>query len=402
MKWKWIDADCTSVTTAEGTLTLKGLFIPLFIEQLLMNMTGTVNTLMLGHYADDAVAAVGAANQVIGFLYTFYAVFSGGASVVISHRLGAGDEKRASDAAFTSIVCGGAISLILGTILAFFAGAVMRPMQLETSVYEMAVVYFRICIGFSVLQGIISAISAVLRSYGKPKLAVTVSLFMNIVNAVLNYVVIFQPVKIVPEGVEGIAMANVASHGTALLLGVWFLFHCGLHLDFASKNLKTLSCVGGILKIGLPGGISSLSYSFSQIVSTSILAVLGTAALTAKIYVSSIVFYVYVTGMSLGLSTAILMGWMTGAKEYEKAYRLNQQVLKIAVSLNIVLSVLIFLCHRPLMHLFTQSEEIIGMTGVIFFIDIFVEIGRAFNHVEDNSLRGAGDVFFPMVIAVIS
>ena len=84
MKWKWIDADCTSVTTAEGTLTLKGLFIPLFIEQLLMNMTGTVNTLMLGHYADDAVAAVGAANQVIGFLYTFYAVFSGGASVVIS------------------------------------------------------------------------------------------------------------------------------------------------------------------------------------------------------------------------------------------------------------------------------------------------------------------------------
>ena len=188
---------------------------------------------------------------------------------------------------------------------------------------------------------------------------------MNIVNAVLNYVVIFQPVKIVPEGVEGIAMANVASHGTALLLGVWFLFHCGLHLDFASKNLKTLSCVGGILKIGLPGGISSLSYSFSQIVSTSILAVLGTAALTAKIYVSSIVFYVYVTGMSLGLSTAILMGWMTGAKEYEKAYRLNQQVLKIAVSLNIVLSVLIFLCHRPLMHLFTQSEEIIGMLSLI-------------------------------------
>ena len=31
-----------------------------------------------------------------------------------------------------------------------------------------------------------------------------------------------------------------------------------------------------------------------------------------------------------------------------------------------------------------------------------MEIGRAFNHVEDNSLRGAGDVFFPMVIAVIS
>ena len=68
MKWKWIDADCTSVTTAEGTLTLKGLFIPLFIEQLLMNMTGTVNTLMLGQYAYAGVGAVGAGMQVIGFL----------------------------------------------------------------------------------------------------------------------------------------------------------------------------------------------------------------------------------------------------------------------------------------------------------------------------------------------
>ena len=58
MKWKWIDADCTSVTTAEGTLTLKGLFIPLFIEQLLMNMTGTVNKSPLTGKKASALTAV--------------------------------------------------------------------------------------------------------------------------------------------------------------------------------------------------------------------------------------------------------------------------------------------------------------------------------------------------------
>lgn len=42
------------------------------------------------------------------------------------------------------------------------------------------------------------------------------------------------------------------------------------------------------------------------------------------------------------------------------------------------------------------------MARGILFIDIFVEIGRAFNHVEDNSLRGVGNVMFPMVIAIIS
>lgn len=42
------------------------------------------------------------------------------------------------------------------------------------------------------------------------------------------------------------------------------------------------------------------------------------------------------------------------------------------------------------------------MGHTILFIDIFVEIFRGFNHIEENSLRGAGDVVFPMVVSMIS
>ena len=95
MKLRLIDREVTSVDTREGRLTLWALFVPLFIEQLLMNLMGTVNTLVLGHYSDEAVAAVGAANQVVSLVFTFYAVISGGTSIVISHRLGAGKKKEA-------------------------------------------------------------------------------------------------------------------------------------------------------------------------------------------------------------------------------------------------------------------------------------------------------------------
>lgn len=399
---RFIDPECTSVVTAKGTMTLMGLFIPMFIEQLLMNMTGTVNTLMLSHYADDAVAAVGSANQMIGFVFTFYAVFGAGASIVISNKLGAQKEKEASDAAFSAIVCGGIVSVIVSVILSVLAVPIMGLMQLEDGVMEMAVTYFKILIRWSFLQGVMSAVLAVLRSYGKAKLSVTVSLLMNFVNAVLNYFVIFQPFPLPYEGVQGIAVASVISRVIALVVAIYYLATSGLQLKFREKRLRTLTCMFGILRVGMPSGVSSLSYSLSQVVSTSILAVLGTAALTAKVYVSSIVFYVYVVGMSMGLATSLMMGWMKGAGEYEKAYRLNQQVLRLAVLLNVVLSVVIFIFHRPLMGLFTESEEIIQMTGVIFLIDIVVEIGRAFNHVEDNSLKGAGDVLFPMIIAIAS
>lgn len=402
MKLPWIDSEVTEIETVEGKLTLKGLFIPLFIEQLLMSMMGTVNTLVLGHYSDDAVAAVGAANQVVGFVYTVYAVVSGGASIVISHKLGADKEKEAGDAAFSAIVFGAGISLMGSAILAGTAIPLMRMLNLEGQVLQMAVQYFRICISFSFLQGIISAVSAIFRSYGKPKIAVGVSLLMNGINVFFNYIVVFRPIETPLFGVSGIAVVNVGAHLAALIAILVCLARSGLPLDFRHKNWKTLKSIKSILQIGLPGGVSSLSYSLSQVVSTSILGVLGTMALSTKIYVSSIVFYVYVAGYSLGLSTAILIGWMAGAKEYDRAYRLNQQVLRIAVTINVTLSLVLLLCYRPLLGLFTGSEEIISMARGILFIDVFVEIGRAFNHIEENSLRGAGDVVFPMVIAIVS
>lgn len=255
----------------------------------------------------------------------------------------------------------------------------MEMMQLSGQVLEDAAVYFRICISFSFFQALISSISAIFRSYGLPKIAVWVSLFMNFLNAVLNVIVIFRPFETPLHGVSGIAITNVISRGAAFVLIVVCLLRSSLELNFRKKNLKTLKCIGNILHIGLPGGISSLSYSTSQVVSTSILAVLGTAAISTKIYLSTIFFYVYVIGMSLGMATSLIIGWMTGAGEYDKAYRLNMQNLRIAVLLNAAGSTLIFLFGGPLMGLFTDSAEIMALARPILFIDIFVEIGRAFN-----------------------
>lgn len=405
MKFRLIDSEVTVVNTEEGMISLKTLFLPLFIEQLLMNMMGTVNTLVLGHYSDDAVAAVGAANQMMGLVYTFYAVVGGGTSIVISHRLGAGNRRDAGEASLAAIIFGGGISVVVSFLLALYAHPLMALMQLKGEVLQIAAEYFIIVIRFSFLQGTMLVVSAILRSYGHPKEAVFVSLLMNVINALLNYLIIFRPVELPLSGTMGVAWANVISRMVAFCA----IFACMLrpkmwkeiHMPIKT-GLKSLRCLPAILKVGLPGGVSALSYAMSQVVSTSILAVLGTVALSTKVYVSSIVFYVYVVGYSLGLSTAILIGWMVGAKEYDKAYRLNQQVMRLALMMNISLSIILFLCHRPLISLFTNNGEIIAMSGGIFLIDIFVEIGRALNHVEDNSLRGAGDVVFPMVVAVVS
>ena len=402
MKFFHYDKTLSIMKTPQGTMTLSRIFVPFFTEMLLLNMMGTINTLMLSHYSDDAVAAVGSATQLLGMILTFYTVISTGASIVINHNLGAENTEKASDAALTSIILCGSLSLILGTCLSLAARPLLGLMHLQGQVLDYAVTYFRIAVQFSFFQAVTSSISGIFRSYGKPKISVCVSLTMNGMNAALAYLVIFRPIDLPVSGVSGIAAAYVCSQLFGLLLILTFLRKIPLGLHFRQKNFASLKVAVTMLKVGIPGGISSISYNLSQVVSTSIIAILGVAAISTKIYVSNIVFYVYVFGMSLGLSTSLMIGWLAGAGKYEQAYRLNLQNLKLTISANVMLSFLIFLLAEPLLGCFTTDPQIISMGRHLMLIDILVEIGRGFNHVEENSLRGAGDVVYPMAVSMIS
>lgn len=396
------DKTLATFESESGTMTLPRVFIPFFLEMLLLNMVGTINTLMLSHYSDEAVAAVGAATQMTSMILTLYTVISTGSSIVINHNLGAGKRESASDAAFCSIVFCGGFSLILGTLLSLFAVPLLGLMHLEPDVLNLAAGYFKIVIQFSFLQAVISSISGIFRSYGRPKIAVCISLTVNLIVALFDYLIIFRPFEIPLKGVNGIAAGYVLGEAIGLLLAVFFLKKIPLGLSFSGKNIHTLRIIRKILRVGVPGGISSISYNLSQVVSTSIIAILGTAAISTKIYVSNIVFYVYVFGMSLGLSTSLFIGWLCGAGKYDQAYRLNLQNLKITITANLCLSALIYLFAEPLLSLFTSDPVILSAGKALMLVDILVEVGRGFNHIEENSLRGAGDVAYPMVVSMIS
>lgn len=142
-------------------------------------------------------------------------------------------------------------------------------------------------------------------------------LVMNLLNAAGNYVVVFRPFETPFTGVEGVAIMRAASEIIALLIMIFFISQLNLGMDF--RNLFPFPCdiLKDILRIGVPSGIQSLSYNLSQIVTTTILAILGAVAISAKIYVQNINIFVFVTGQSLGQAAAILVGRYVGAKDWD-------------------------------------------------------------------------------------
>lgn len=394
--------DLNRVSTPGGDITLFSLFIPIFIELILKNLMSTVNVLILGRYSDNAVASVGVASQLINMFIMFFAVVSTGATVIISQNLGAGNKKYASEVSAVSVVLTTTFAIFLGAIFTLFAPQVMKLMQLEQKLLPDAIAYFRIAVSFSFFSAASTALSAVCRSYGRANTSMVVSLVMNILNAAGNYIIVFRPFNTPFSGASGVAAARVASEFIAFLVMVVLVRRMKLGLDFKSLLPIPIQTMKSILQMGLPSGVQSLSYNISQLVSTSIIAVLGAVALSSKIYVQSIIFFVYIMGLALGQTTALMVGRLVGAGEYDRAYRLNIRNLKIAVTLNILFSIIVITLRYKLISLFTTNPEIIALSTVIMSIDVLVEAFRAFNHIEQNSLRGAGDVHFPMKIALIS
>lgn len=396
------DASLGRIATPQGELSLRKLFLPLFLESFLLNLMGTVNTYVLSFHADASVAAVGSANQLIGLSLTLFSVVSAGAGVVISQNLGAKEKRAASDAACFTLLFVGGFSLLLGVGLSFCGKALLRMMKLEGAFLEEAAAYFNIIIRYSFFPAMLTAFSAVFKSCGRPKVSVCVTLGMNALNGLLNYLVIFQPFPIPLEGTRGIALCNVACKFLGFLTMGILLLHAKLGLDLNPLHRHDPRMLLRVLRVGIPGGVSNVSYSLSQVLTTSIIVQLGVAAVSTKIYVSNIVFYVYMFGAALGSSAAILIGWLVGAGKTEQAYRLNMQSLRLAVTMNAVLSLCVFFLGGHLLGLFTADAEIIRIGRHLLAADIAVEVFRAVNHVEENALRGAGDVFFPMAASIAS
>jgi len=110
--------------------TLLAIAWPIFIEQTLRILIGTVDTFMVSHVSDGAVAALGMANQFVVLALICFNFIGIGASVIITHHVGANDHAGAEKIVTTAISVNTWIGLLVSLVTYFFAEPMLRFMQL--------------------------------------------------------------------------------------------------------------------------------------------------------------------------------------------------------------------------------------------------------------------------------
>ena len=322
---------------------------------------------------------------------------------MVSQYLGSRLTEDASKIAALSVTLNLIVGIIISGLFLLFSDALMKMMNLEGAVLEAAQSYLASVGGFIFVQALITSLSSVIRVQGWTKQTMYVSLGMNVVHVILNYILIFGKFGAPELGVEGAAFSSVISRILAAVVFFWLLYQAlEVRIQFTDYYRFSKDFIAKILKIGIPSALEQVLYQTSQIVLLYYVTYIGAEALSARQYAVNISMFTYLFAMAIGMGTAILVGRYVGAGEKDRAYKSVWFSVKSAIVFTLVMVVLVMTFRVPLMGLFTENDEIIRIGASVLLLSIFLETGRTINITIINSLRAAGDAAYPVRIGLVS
>ena len=282
-----------SLTKQDRKITLFALTWPIFIEVLLHMLMGNADTLMLSQYSDQSVAAVGVSNQILFLLIVMFGFIATGTTILVAQYLGAKQYKDAKDISSVSISANLLIGLLISVIIYIASEDILHLMNIPEELLGEATFYLQVVGGFSFVQALIMTAGAILKSYGYTKDTMYLTIGMNILNIIGNYFFIFGPFGFPILGVQGVAISTVVSRIIGLVV-ILYMLKQRVHFTLNIKEIFSLPVhhLKNLLRIGVPTAGEQFSYNTSQMIITVFITMIGTEALTTKIYTQNLMMLI--------------------------------------------------------------------------------------------------------------
>ncbi|MBD5464695.1 MAG: MATE family efflux transporter [Lachnospiraceae bacterium] len=388
----------------EEKKTLFDLSWPIFLESVLFSLMGSADVLMLSGYSDHAVGAVGVVNQILFSFLVIARVITAGSGILCAQYIGADkEEKDMKSLIFTGIFVNGILGCCFSIFLVLGYPLLFQMMGIDPVMYEYAREYMLIIGGSLFIQFISMTVSSFLRSYGKTRETMLISVFANLCNILLNYILIYGKLGLPSLGVSGAAIATAFCNLLGCVIFMIFLgrkimpgFYKGTVWEENKAVLKV------ILQYGMPAAGEQFSYTMAKLCIMAIITRIGVTAVTTYSYLNTIVSFVYLFALAVGQGSGILIGWKIGGEEREKAYKIGIFSTKISLLISMLITLGLFFLRRQLMGIFTKDTEIIALGVLVLGSEFLLEAGRSVNLVLVNDLRAMGDVNFPLYIGLFS
>ena len=389
------------MTQSEKLWLIVSLSIPSILAQISATVMFFIDASMVGHLGAKASAAIGIVETSGWLMGGLASAANMGFSVQVAHFIGANDFEAARRVLRQSIVCCMAwavmislTSLIIAPFLPYWMGGsedIAHDASLYFAIFGVAGLFFQ-------MEGLAGSM---LKCSGNMKIPSILNIGMCVMDVGFNYLFIY----ILDLGVMGAAIGT----------GVAMLITAGLMLYFLLVKSKMLSLVGRpgsfkpkkdtvrtAIKIGAPMGLQHLLMGGAYVVSTMIVAPLGTIAIAAHSLAITVESLCYMPGYGIAEAATTLVGQGIGAGQKILTRSFAFMSVGLGISVMTLMGVLMWIFAPELMALMSPVEEVIAQGTQVLRIEAWAEPMFAAAIVANGVFIGAGDTMIPAVMSLTS
>ena len=390
-----------TMTQREKLWLIVSLSIPSILAQISATVMFFIDASMVGHLGAKASAAIGLVETTGWLMGGLASAANMGFSVQVAHFIGANDFEAARRVLRQSLVCcllwalmTSMISVIIAPFLPYWMGG-SEEIAHDASVYF---AIFGFCGIFFQMEGLAGSI---LKCSGNMKIPSMLNIGMCVMDVVFNYIFIY----ILDLGVMGAAIGTgVAMLITAVLMLYFVLVKSKiLSLVGRSGSFKPKSdTVGTAVKIGAPMGLQHLLMGGAYIVSTMIVAPLGTIAIAAHSLAITVESLCYMPGFGIAEAATTLVGQGIGAGQKLLTRSFAYMSVGLGIAVMTFMGMLMWIFAPELMAIMSPVEEVIAQGTQVLRIEAWVEPLFAAAIVANGVFIGAGDTIIPAIMSLAS
>ncbi len=348
--------------------------LPIALQNLLTSSFILVDTLMVGQLGDISLSAVGMAGQFGWFMNMIVFGISSGAAVFIAQYWGAGDIKGIRRSYGISLISVIAVCSLFCAAAGLFPEFVIKIFNREPAVVTAGADYLRIACWSYIATGMSLVLSVVLRSTEQVKLPMYVSLFTTVLNAFLDYGLIFGAFGLPEMGIKGAALATVLSSWAGPI--ITYVISAFQKNFLIAPPREMFSFGGGFVKHffskAMPVITNETFWGLGTLLFSVIFANLGYQNYAAVTIFRTFENFAFVFFIGLCSACSIMVGKDIGAGNIEEAVETAKRFNIAMVLASIVVGAAIVMARHPLASIFNMSgtitQETLATTGILMLI----------------------------------
>jgi putative MATE family efflux protein len=388
-----------TMTQREKLWLIIQLSVPSILAQISATVMFFIDASMVGHLGAKASAAIGLVESTGWLLGGLASAANMGFSVQVAHFIGANDFEAARRVLRQSLVCCLLWALMISLLSVAIAPSLPYWLGGSEEIARDASLYFAIfgfCGIFFQMEGLAGSM---LKCSGNMKIPSLLNIGMCVMDVCFNYLFIY----ILDMGVVGAAIGTgVAMLVTAVLMLYFLLVRSKmLALKGRPGTFKPKSdTVSTAIKIGAPMGLQHMLMGGAYMVSTVIVAPLGTVAIAAHSLAITVESLCYMPGYGIAEAATTLVGQGIGAGQRLLTRSFAYLSVGLGIAVMTIMGVLMWIFAPELMSIMSPVEEVIAQGTQVLRIEAWAEPMFAAAIVSNGIFIGAGDTLKPAIMSL--